>query len=278
MKDIVHGEVVRISDRVRRITAPNAGHMTGPGTNTYLVGDKSVAVVDPGPSDQRHIDAILDCCADQVRWILVTHTHRDHSPAAQILAEATGATVMGNSLPHNDGFQDASFSSQRFFVHHDHLTTDEFTIRVLLTPGHVDNHVCYLVEQDQLLMTGDHIMQGSSVVIIPPHGDMKKYLDSLQLLLDQPMAALAPGHGHVIDDPQSTIQRIIDHRLWREAKVISALSHQHGYTLENLVPIVYEDVPPGVYPIAAHSLLAHLLKLEQEKRVTKNSGQWSLLV
>jgi glyoxylase-like metal-dependent hydrolase (beta-lactamase superfamily II) len=277
MVEIVHGKAVRLTDRVRRITAPNAGAMTGPGTNTYLVGHKDVAVIDPGPADQSHIDAILESCGRHLRWILVTHTHPDHSPAAIALAAATGAKIMGNKLEHNDGFQDDSFAPEQAFEHDDCLRCDEFSVRVIHTPGHVDNHLCFLIEEDGLLLTGDHIMQGSTVVIIPPHGDMKKYIDSLQLLLDYPIKALGPGHGLVIDTPVEEIQGIIEHRLGREAKVISVLKPLPHSSIENLTPAVYDDVDPSLHPIATYSLLAHLLKLEQERRATRNGDKWSFI-
>ena len=272
--DIIHGKPVRVSDRVRRITADNIGPMTGPGTNTYLVGDKEVAVVDPGPADPAHINAILAACGDQLKWILVTHTHPDHSPAATILARETGAVVLGNRLADNDGYQDESFAPVRGFDHDELLQSPEFNLRAIYTPGHVDNHLCFLVEEDGLLLTGDHIMQGSTVVIIPPHGDMKDYIASLQLLLNYPLRAIAPGHGLIIDDPVNEIEGLVAHRLGREAKVLDTLCTEGCADLDRLTPLVYDDVDPVLHRIARLSLWAHLIKLEKEGRIRQRGSDW----
>ena len=271
------GQTIPVSDRVRRITAPNPGPMTGAGTNTYLVGQESVAVIDPGPADPSHIDAILAACGDKLRWILATHTHADHSPAAAALAEATGAVVMGNKLSDNDGFQDDSFAPEKSFAHNECWVTEEFTLRALHTPGHVNNHLCFLVEQDGLLLTGDHIMQGSTVVIIPPHGNMKDYLQSLKLLLEYPLQALGPGHGQIIDKPVKEIEGLIEHRLKRETKVLSKLNNTGPVDLDRLTVQVYDDVDASLHPVARYSLWAHLLKLEQEGRAKLDKDQWSLI-
>ena len=274
---ITPGKILQISPRVRRLTAGNAGLMTGPGTNTYLIGTEHVAVVDPGPAEPAHIDAILQACGERLRWIFVTHTHPDHSPAAAILAEATGAQLLGNSLAFNDGFQDDSFSPDRSFSHDQRFVTDEFSLRVLHTPGHVDNHLCYLLEEEGLLLTGDHIMQGSTVVIVPPHGDMKAYIESLRLLLPYPIKALLPAHGYVIDNPEEEIERLINHRLSREEKVIAALGTESRQSLDDLLPQVYRGIDPSLYKLAKYSLLAHLLKLEKEQRVAADQELWRLL-
>ena len=271
------GQIIRVSDRVRRITAPNSGPMTGAGTNTYLVGQESIAVIDPGPADPSHIDAILAACGDKLRWILATHTHADHSPAAATLAETTGAVVMGNKLSHNDGFQDDSFAPEKSLAHDECWATEEFTLRALHTPGHVNNHLCFLVEQDGLLLTGDHIMQGSTVVIIPPHGNMKDYLQSLKLLLDYPLQALGPGHGQIIDNPVKEIEGLIEHRLKRETKVLSKLNNTGPVDLDRLTVQVYDDVDASLHPVARYSLWAHLLKLEQEGRARLDKDKWSLI-
>ncbi len=276
MIEITPGKVVQLTPRVRRLTAPNAGIMTGPGTNTYLLGSEQIAVVDPGPADPSHIDAILESCGDKLRWILVTHTHPDHSPAAAVLAKMTGAKVMGNALAFNDGFQDESFSADKSFSHNERFITDEFSIQALYTPGHVDNHLCFFIEEDGLLLTGDHIMQGSTVVIVPPHGDMKAYIESLTLLLDYPIAALGPAHGHIIEQPEQEINRLIKHRLSREEKVIAAMLNKQPQTLDELVHIVYREIDEKLYKLAKYSLLAHLLKLKKEQRACVESERWRL--
>ncbi|MDG1772519.1 MAG: MBL fold metallo-hydrolase [Oceanicoccus sp.] len=277
INSIEPGQLVQVSDRVRRITAPNPGPMTGSGTNTYLVGQQSVAVIDPGPAEPSHIDAILQACGDQLRWILATHTHPDHSPAAVALAEATGAVIMGNTLGENDGFQDESFKPQKSFQHDESWLTEEFSLRALHTPGHVNNHLCFLVEEDGLLLTGDHIMQGSTVVIIPPHGDMQDYIESLRLLLPYPVKALGPGHGTIIEKPIEEIQGIINHRLGREIKVVTVMSDRQTGTLETLTPLVYDDVDAALHPVASYSLHAHLIKLLKEQRVKLQGDTWHWL-
>lgn len=277
VSEIVPGQVYQLTDRVRRITAANPGKMTGPGTNTYLVGQEQIAVIDPGPALPSHIDTILDTCGDRLQWIIATHTHRDHSPAAARLAEATGAKVLGNQLPDNDGFQDDSFNPVKGFAHDEVLQADEFTLRALFTPGHVDNHLCYLVEEDGLLLTGDHIMQGSTVVIIPPHGDMKDYIDSLRLLLDYPLTAIGPGHGHIILNPHDEVKGLIAHRLRREAKVIEKLGLSGPVSTEQLTPLVYDDVDSSLHTIASYSLMSHLIKLQKEHRAELSGDIWTLI-
>lgn len=277
MPAIRHEQLIPLSDLVARVTADNPGLMTGPGTNTYIIGREQLALVDPGPANDAHIESLLDIVGDRLRWVLVTHTHPDHSPAAKRLVEATGARLMGNILPVNDGLQDDSFVPDQSFRQDELFTTPEFTLRALLTPGHVGNHVCYLLEDEGLLLTGDHIMQGSTVVIVPPHGNMRSYIESLQLLLDYQIKAIAPGHGDLIDQPQREVEYLIKHRLAREAKVISALEQLSPASIELLTSAVYDDVSPTLHPVAQHSLHAHLLKLESEERVSVNDGLWRLL-
>lgn len=276
MPEITYGEAVQVSPRVRRVTAPNSGRMTGPGTNTYLIGTRELAMVDPGPDLPEHVDALERICAGRLRWIFVTHTHRDHSPAAHALARRTGAELVGNIIA-NDGFQDDSFVDARQLAQDEALKTDEFTLRALLTPGHVSNHICYLVEEDALLMTGDHIMGGSTVVIVPPHGNMQHYIESLRRMLNYRVEHLAPGHGDLIGNPRGEIEHLIAHRLKREAKVVDALTRLGAVSIETLTPVVYDDVDPVMHSWAAMSLHAHLLKLRDDGRAGQQDTLWRML-
>ncbi|NHO88322.1 MBL fold metallo-hydrolase [Pseudoteredinibacter isoporae] len=256
--------------------------MTGPGTNAYIVGRKELAIIDPGPSISSHVSAMLEGCSGaRLRWIIVTHTHPDHSPAAMLLAEATGAELVG-AMIENDGHQDTSFQADRQLQDGDVFANDEFTLRAVHTPGHVGNHYCFFLEEEKTLFTGDHIMQGTTVVVIPPSGDMADYLHSLEKLKTLNAEYLAPAHGHVMLDADSVIQGLIDHRLAREAKVVSAFEKCSSGTLDQLLPLVYDDVDPKVLPVAKIALWSHLLKLETDGRASKQAGAtieqeiWSL--
>jgi glyoxylase-like metal-dependent hydrolase (beta-lactamase superfamily II) len=273
-----HGIPFRLNSRVRRIVAPNAGVMTGPGTNTYLLGDDEVAVLDPGPAIQSHIDAILEAGGDRIRWIVCTHTHPDHSPAWQAVAAATGAEVIGASPP-DDMYQDDTFTPDKELQHHDVLETSEFTLRAVHTPGHVGNHFCFFLEEEGMLFAGDHIMNGSTVVIIPPSGDMKAYIESLQLLLTYPLKFIAPGHGEVMEDSRSVVEWLVNHRLKREKKVISSLQTLGRTPLDDLVKVVYDDVDTSLHKMAKLSLSAHLIKLHQENRAVQHAADdaWEMV-
>ena len=270
------GVAIRLSPRVRRVTARNPGVMTGPGTNTYLVAaGEECAVIDPGPADDRHIQAIVAAAPTPIRYILVTHTHRDHSPGATPLEAATGALLLGRTTPHPH-WQDPAFVPDRELCHDDRLPLGSgCTLRVIHTPGHASNHLCFLLEEERTLFTGDHIIQGSTVVIDPPDGDMGAYLKSLESLLREPLDQLAPGHGTLIPRPHEAIRGLIQHRLRREAKVIGALPRQHPADLHTLVRSVYDDVAPQLHALAERSLLAHLLKLEAEGRARRVADSWT---
>lgn len=266
-----HGISFQLNEHVRRIVAPNPGVMTGPGTNTYLLGSEQVAVLDPGPAEQSHIDAILAAAGDRIRWIVCTHTHPDHSPAWQAIAEATGAQTLGGSPP-DDMFQDKTFKPQRELKHDDVLQTPEFTLRAVHTPGHVGNHFCFFIEEQGMMFAGDHIMNGSTVVIIPPSGDMKDYIASLQLLLDYPLQTIAPGHGEVMDNPREIVEWLVNHRLQREAKVASNLQSLGRSSIDELVKAVYDDVDTSLHKMARLSLHAHLIKLQKDGRALQHEA------
>ena len=278
--DIVADRAVRLSDRVIRVTAGNGSIMTGPGTNTYLVGGGPAnewAVIDPGPAIDAHVEAILAAAPGPIRWIFATHTHIDHSPATVALKQRTGAIVHGLAPAHRE-WQDATFAADVTLRGGERIAVaPATTLAAIHTPGHASNHLCYLLEEEKTLFTGDHVMQQSTVVINPPDGDMRAYVASLQSLLDLDLDWLAPGHGFLMAEPRRAMQAIVDHRLAREAKVVAALLELGASAPNVLLARVYADVPPRLHPMAMRSLTAHLLKLRDDGVAQEGSGRWSLL-
>ena len=281
--DIQPGVAVRLSPRLIRVSANNGSMMTGPGTNTYLVGGGAAnewAVIDPGPLDELHVAAILEAAPGPIRWIFVTHTHNDHSPATVPLQARTGAQVFGRVAAHPE-WQDTSFAP------HTHLVGGErfelpgpagqaSTLVAMHTPGHASNHLCYLLEEEKMLFTGDHVMQSSTVVINPPDGDMAAYLRSLHELQDHDLEWLAPGHGFLMAQPKQAMQAIVAHRLKREAKVVASMQALGPAATEALLAKVYDDVPPRLHRMAMRSLTAHLFKLRDDGAAGERDGLWVL--
>ena len=253
MADLSPGVASAISPLVRRIVAPNAGLLTGAGSNTYLVGVDEIVVVDPGPDVASHVDAIVGCGGDRIRWIVLTHSHEDHAGGAGALAEQTGAEILafGNM---EDGFE---------------LEATEFRVQALHTPGHTSDSLCFLLEEERMLFTGDTVIDGSTVVIAPPDGDMAAYLASLDRLSSRRLRlrTIAPGHGHLIDTPAARLAEYTSHRLEREASILAALE-AGAVTVDQLVDAVYVDLNPGLRPAAAQTVHAHLIKLAAEGRAT----------
>jgi glyoxylase-like metal-dependent hydrolase (beta-lactamase superfamily II) len=264
-KPLVPEVASALSPLVRRIVCNNPGMMTGPGTNTYLVGVDEIVVVDPGPDDSTHLDAIAGCGGSAIRWIVCTHTHPDHSPGAAGLKERTGAEVL--AFDARDGLV-----IDRALADGDGIEATEFRLTAIHTPGHASNHLCFQLEEERLLFSGDHIMGESTVVINPPDGDMAAYLASLERLraLRPPLRAIAPAHGHLIDAPAAKIDEYLTHRRAREAQVMDALrsAGSDGAGTEALVAAIYTDVPDFLHPVARRSVWAHLRKLGAEGDAT----------
>lgn len=252
---------VALGKLVRRVLCGNPSMMTGPGTNTYLVGIDEVAVIDPGPADDAHLDAIAAAGSGQIRWILCTHTHPDHSPGAAGLKERTGAQVL--SFADSDGLE-----CDQHLVDGDIIEGTEFTLRAVHTPGHASNHLCFLLERERMLFTGDHVMDGSTVVIAPPDGDMAAYLASIERLQawKPSLRTIAPAHGHLIDNPSAKLDEYRTHRLAREAEVLAALqaTGSNGADTAALVAVIYADVAAELHPVAQRTVWAHLRKLADD--------------
>jgi glyoxylase-like metal-dependent hydrolase (beta-lactamase superfamily II) len=269
------GKAITLRQGVRRIVAGNAGLMTGPGTNTYLLGEREIAVLDPGPQDAHHLETILSAAGAPIRWVVVTHTHRDHSPLTEELARRSGAQIIGLPPP-KDGRQDESFAPQRQPADGERLSLGDSELVAIHTPGHASNCVCYFLARERLLFTGDHVLEGVSPVILPPDGNMADYLNSIDKLFGVDFEHIAPGHGDLMDGGKQVLEALRAHRLAREAKVLRGLAKLNEADLESLTPVVYDDVPADRHQWARLTLEAHLIKLAQEGTVCELNGFWRL--
>ncbi len=256
-EEIVPGVARALSPMARRILAMNPGPRTGLGTNTYMVGIDEIAVIDPGPMDQGHLDAIIGCGGDLIRWILVTNDDDDHAGAVPELAKQTGAIVMAMcdidcDVVLEDGQQ---------------LVGTEFRLTTKHLPGPSPKNVGFMLEEERMLLSGDLIVDGPSVGLhAPPEGDMQAYLDSLESLKKLRLKRIAPAHGYVIEDPKPVVQQYIDHRLAREAQILEALG-TYTMRVEDLVAAVYGDISADVAELAGNNVLAHLIKLRSDGKV-----------
>jgi glyoxylase-like metal-dependent hydrolase (beta-lactamase superfamily II) len=252
---------------VTRVLAGNPGPMTGPGTNTWLAGDLEVTVIDPGPDDPGHRAAILAAAgADTIVRVVCTHGHPDHREGAAALAAAVGVGVAV--------FHTAAWGAGELALHDgDRLEVGRQALRVVHTPGHAPDHICLLAEDDGACFTGDHLLGGGTTTVIdPPGGDMARYLASLERLRQLRPRTLLPGHGDIPGDPLAAIEAVLRHRAAREAQVLAALGPGPRSPTE-LVPELYRTVDPQLWPMAARTVLAHLLKLEGEGRAERTAAE-----
>jgi hydroxyacylglutathione hydrolase len=275
----VAGKLEQLYPNFYRLCAPNPGQMTGPGTNTYIYGSKELAIFDAGPSMPEHVAAILaaqDTLGAPITTMFASHTHRDHSPAIAQVAEQLGdVKLIGIPAAPGQQFEDSTFKPHQQPKDDELIQLADGSVRAVHTPGHVGNHVCYLIEEHNLLTTGDHLMNGSTVVIVPPKGSMKDYVASLQKLQHYAIKVMAPGHGGLIQNPNEVVEWTIQHRLQREAKVLSNMTTTSA-EITQLVSLVYDDVDVSLHQLAELSLHAHLIKLELEGRVLESEQGWCL--
>lgn len=258
-----------LSERVRLILAPNPSPMTLEGTNTYLIGDaRSLIVMDPGPNVDDHLASIEAAAAGaKVDAVLITHRHIDHAEAAERCAEMFAAPIAGNADPSRPG--------DRHLADGDRIGTDGTSLAAVATPGHSSDHLCFLLDGERTLFSGDHILGRGTTVVAHPDGDMAEYLASLERLRDLQIDRIYPGHGPVIDRPGAVIEEYIEHRLMRESQVIDGLAAaESAVTPEELVERIYSDVDPVLHPVAAMSVRAHLAKLAREGRARQDGERW----
>ena len=289
-----HGEAVTVSPLVRRVVANNPGPFTFHGTNTYLVGTDEIAVIDPGPDDPAHVAAILAAVGSaRVTAILVTHTHRDHSPAAAALKVATGAPVWGEG-PHRparpldlgeinpmDASSEVDFVPDRALVDGDVVRGAGWSLAAVATPGHTANHLCYALAEEATLFTGDHVMAWSTSIVAPPDGAMADYMASLRRLMARDDRLLLPAHGAGITEPLAFLTGLERHRLGREAAVLERLA-AGDRTIPEMVATIYADVDRRLHGAAALSLYAHVEDLASRGIVAAEgaatlTGRWRLV-
>jgi glyoxylase-like metal-dependent hydrolase (beta-lactamase superfamily II) len=269
---------------VRRVLAPNPSPYTFTGTQTYVVGEAhgpDCAVIDPGPNDPAHIDAIIAAVAGRrVLAIMCTHTHRDHSPAAAPLAAATGAPIVGcaplvlaSDLPRSDEAFDTTYAPDRVLLDGEAMRGTGWTLTAVATPGHTSNHLCFALEECGALFTGDHVMGWSTSVVVPPDGDMGDYMASLEKLLAREDRVYHSAHGEAITKPRQLVRGMIGHRRQRENQILRLLG-EAARPVSGFIPEMYKGLDPRLVPAAEMSVSAHLIDLERRgaARCTKRDG------
>lgn len=259
----LYGQVERLTPRIRRVLADNPGPFTFAGTGTFLVGGgESVAVIDPGPADDAHLEALVAAVAGEtVTHVLVTHGHADHLPLARPFAEAVGAPLLAHP----------ALSPDLVLKDGDRITGSGWTLEVMATPGHASEHLAFALVEENALFSGDHVMGWSTSVVSPPEGDMDAYLESLDRVMAGGFATLWPTHGGPVTDPLPFLQALKAHRLGRDAQVLEALARGPSSAL-TMVPALYAAVDERLWPAAAQSLLAHLIRLERRGDVTASEA------
>ncbi|MES2289707.1 MAG: MBL fold metallo-hydrolase [Pseudomonadota bacterium] len=284
--DAQHPDVAQsLSPRVRRVLADNPSHFTFTGTQTYIVGTGEVAVIDPGPAEPDHIAGILRATeGEKIVAIVCTHTHRDHSPAARPLADATGAEIVGcaplslvDDGPRADAAFDHHYAPDRVLTDGDRLTGPDWTLEAVATPGHTSNHLCYHLVEDNALFTGDHVMGWSTTVVSPPDGDMAAYMESLTKLQERSDALYYPAHGEPVTNPQQFVRGLGGHRKQRERQIMKLVEEGVG-VITDMVPRMYKGIDERLYAPAGRSVLAHLIDLRDRGMVTESGGEWRVCV
>ena len=277
--DIEHGVSEQISPMIRRIVAPNEGPFTMKGTCTYIVGQGEVAVIDPGPLRDSHLEALRrELKNEKITHILVTHTHNDHSPLATVLSQETGATIyaQGPHLspldhshdgPNLDEASDRNFMPDHKMEHGGIIEGSDWSFECVFTPGHTANHMAFELREEQALFSGDHVMGWSTSVVAPPDGNMADYMNSLRLLTDRQDQVYWPGHGGPIAAPRPYVRAFITHRKMRERAILKRIE-DGDRLIADIVLRIYRDLDPRLHPAAQLSVRAHIEDLVARGRIT----------
>ena len=267
---------------VSRVLAPNPSPFTYTGTQVHLVGTTDLAVIDPGPDDPAHVAALVAAIAGRpVTAIVVTHTHRDHSPASRPLAAITGAPIVGCAPlalddlgPRADASFDADYAPDRVLAEGDSVGGEGWTLTAIATPGHTSNHLAFALPESKALLSGDHVMGWSTSIVSPPDGDMAAYMASLEKLLPRDDRIYYPGHGDPVETPQRLVRGMLGHRKQREGQILRLL-RASSETIPAMVARMYVGIDPRLFPAAERSVLAHLIDLRQRGQVRETGDLWS---
>jgi glyoxylase-like metal-dependent hydrolase (beta-lactamase superfamily II) len=277
------GLVMRLSPLVCRVLAPNPSPFTYNGTQSYVVGETDVAVIDPGPADECHLAALVAAIGERpVRAIMCTHTHRDHSPAARPLAERTGAPIIGCAAltldddgPRADAAFDPDYRPDRVLCDGEWVQGAGWTLTAVATPGHTSNHLCFALPEEGALFTGDHVMGWSTSVVSPPDGDMGDYLASLERLIARDDSIYYPAHGEPIERPQRFVRHMRGHRKMREGLILRFLDRHGPAAITALVASMYVGLDPRLHGAAGRSVEAHLIHLDGRGLVVRAGECWA---
>ena len=277
------GEVIALEPLVSRVLAPNPSPFTFTGTQTHIVGTRDLAVIDPGPADPAHHAALLRAIAGRdVAAIVVTHHHRDHSPATRALQQATGAPIVGaapvflsDDGPRADAAFDVDYAPDRVLSEGETVSGDGWTLEAIATPGHTGNHLAFALPETGALFSGDHVMGWSTSIVSPPDGDMGDYMASLEKLIGREDRVYYPGHGEAVERPQRLVRGLLGHRKQREGQILRLLA-EAPREIAAMVEKMYVGLDRRLIPAAERSVLAHLIEMERRDRIGRDGAMWSL--